>query len=376
MRERARTVSLPPSKPDDEIVAAPVVAPSPLIAPEAGLRMIGSRPERTDQPGRTYTGVGVVMEAIGAGKVLSAELAETKAKLRELDGSTLVKSLDPTTICRSQWANRVEAEFVTKEFLELKEEIASAGGNVQPIKVRVSPRGDSVEYEIVFGHRRHQACLELGIPVNAIVEVSMSDQDLFAEMDRENRARKNLSAWEQGRTYEAALKAGLYSSLRQLAENLGVDQGNATKANQLAKLPKDVVAAFATPLDLQVRWAKLLTDAVQKDPDGVIQRARALAKHREGLDAAAIFDRLVGKESKPKVPGIEIAAGGKRAATLRTGPNGKAILEFEAGALLVEWHAQLAKIVQVFLEGEASRSRGDVPYITLVERLESALGDE
>jgi hypothetical protein len=29
--------------------------------------------------------------------------------------------------------------------------------------------GDATRYEIVFGHRRHRACLELGLPVLAVL---------------------------------------------------------------------------------------------------------------------------------------------------------------------------------------------------------------
>ncbi|MBK9363084.1 MAG: hypothetical protein IPM99_19260 [Rubrivivax sp.] len=75
---------------------------------------------------------------------------------------------------------------------------------------------------MVFGHRRHRACLELGLPVQAMV-VDMYDQQLFEAMERENRARKNLSAWEQGTMYRRALDEGLYPSQRRLAESLGVD---------------------------------------------------------------------------------------------------------------------------------------------------------
>ena len=47
--------------------------------------------------------------------------------------------------------------------LALKDEIANAGGNVQPIQVRAiqgAPRvfdGQTPTHEIVYGHRRHQA---------------------------------------------------------------------------------------------------------------------------------------------------------------------------------------------------------------------------
>ena len=158
--------------------------------------------------------------------------------------------------------------------------------------------GQTPTHEIVFGHRRHQACLELGLPVNAVTVDSMDDKALFEAMDRENRGRKNLSPWEQGRMYDQAIKQGLYPSLRRLSESLGVNLSDASRAVQLAKLPKEIVAAFASPLDLQVRWAKPLADVLQRDPEGVLSRARSCAKEAGPRGAVEVYGRLIGLEAK------------------------------------------------------------------------------
>ncbi len=307
---------------------------------------------------RKFTGVGSVMAAITREAEVSselvdarAELSEAKAKLAELDGAVLVRALDTALIRRSRWANRSEAEFKTADFQQLKEEIADAGGNVQAIKVRVFD-GQTAGYEIVYGHRRYQACLELGLPVNAVVVERMSDLELFAEMDRENRARKNLSAWEQGRMYEDALKSGLFSSVRKLSESLGVNLSDASRAIQLAKLPKEVIGAFASPLDLQVRWAKPLADVLQADPDGVLARARTLAKAREGLSAGEVFDKLVGKGSGAQPTSVAVHAGGKQVAELKLGTKGRATVEIFAGMLKPERHDELVKHLASFFKDE------------------------
>ena len=308
-----------------------------------------------DPAARKFTGVGSVMAAITREAEVSHELVGVRAdldeatrRLAEFDGALLVRALDPASIRRSRWANRNEAEFATPEFRQLKDEIASSGGNVQAIKVRVID-GQSHKYEIVFGHRRYQACLELGLPVQAVVVDRMSDQELFEAMDRENRVRKNLSAWEQGRMYDDAVKNGLYPSIRRLAESLGVNQSDATRAIQLAKLPKEIVSAFASPLDLQVRWAKPLGDALQRDPDGVLSLARTLTKKRDGLTATEIFDRLVGKPDTSPHAGLTVTAGGKKVATLKPAAKGRAVVEFEAGALALDRHEALVKLLERFL---------------------------
>ena len=333
----------------------------------------GDKPALANRPrDRPYTGVGSVMAAITREAEVSQELVGVQGQLsearRQLDGFknvALVMALDPTTIRRSRWANRNQAEFSTPEFQALKAEIEQAGGNVQPIKVRVATAavaaveaaeaaaavfdGQTHRYEIVYGHRRHQACLELGLPVNAVVAQVMSDQALFAAMDRENRGRKNLSAWEQGRMYGDALKAGLFPSLRRLSESLGVNLSDASRTVQLAKLPADVVAAFASPLDLQVRWAKPLVDALQKDPDTVLVRARAIAKNRADLVANQIFDRLIGLVEQPASTVSAVLMAGKPVATLKMGRQGRVVVEFEPGALPAARHPAFVSLVEAFL---------------------------
>jgi ParB family chromosome partitioning protein len=196
----------------------------------------------------------------------------------------------------SRFANRHILSFSGPEFADLKAEIASAGRNVQAIKVRPVKGGEGgQEYEIAFGHRRHRACLELGLPVATIVE-DLTDAELFAEMERENRERQNLSPWEQGVMYKRALEEKLYPSLRKMAAALGAQAGNVSTAVQLASLPEEVVAAFASPLVLQYRWAAPLKEAADSNPDSVRTLAAELSKLEPKLPAKEVLARLTGGE--------------------------------------------------------------------------------
>lgn len=229
-------------------------------------------------------------------KKLSGEINAVKDKLAEFESADLVKRMDPNLIKASHWANRAEASFLTKDFESLKKEIESAGGNVQPIKVRPIPgvpEDVAEQYEIVFGHRRHRACLELGIDVLALVE-ELTDADLFAQMDRENRQRADLRPYEQGVMYAKALDEGLFASMRKMAEALGVSQANVSKAVALARLPQKVLDAFSSPLDIHFNWAALLTEAIQKDPDIVLSRAAELAAITPKPGPGGVLERLIG----------------------------------------------------------------------------------
>lgn len=239
-------------------------------------------------------GSPVASAAASHGAVTHGKIAMLEHELKELRAGSPRLMLDPSVIHPSRWANRHELSFAGSDFQQLKDEIAGAGKNVQPIKVRPLS-GKAGEYEIVFGHRRHRACLELGLQVEAIVE-SMDDQALFAEMDRENRVRADLRPYEQGLMYRRALDEGLFPSLRQMAEKLGVDVSAVSKARDIAALPQFVLDAFSSPLAIQFRWSVLLKDALKTDAEAVKARALKIAadKKEQSLPDAKVLDALCG----------------------------------------------------------------------------------
>lgn len=296
------------------------------------------------------TAPGAMMHFLATQSHAMKETELLKEKLESYVGSSAVRELDPARIVPSRWANRHPASFKAAEFTALREEIRSAGGNVQPIKVRPLRGVENVDYEIVFGHRRHRACLDLELPVLAMIE-EVSDLELFSEMDRENRQRADLSAWEQGQIYRKALDEGLYGSLRRLADAIGADPGNVSKAITLARLPDAVIESFPSPLAIQFNWGPALSAAVQKDPEGTIARAKELAPRK--LGAREVFDALTGVQGAV-VPynTVEVkleSKDGKRSALIKTDTSGKAIIKFSKGVMDAKARSELTRFIQQFL---------------------------
>lgn len=321
----------------------------------------GAKPvSETADPSKSKTAPGTMMGFLTAQSTAMVEAEALKERVKTLEGGSPLRRLDPATVKASKWANRHESSFLTAEFQDLKAEIAAAGGNVQPIKVRPvqvlngsTPLTDPT-YELIFGHRRHRACMDLGIPVLAAIEEA-SDVSLFEQMERENRGRKNLSAWEQGTMYRKALDEGLYSSLRRLADSLGVDVSLVSKSVSLARLPDAVVAAFQSPLDIQFRWAAPLAEAMQKDPDGTLERSRTLAGARGDLNAAGVFSKVIGLPD-PVLNGstrstLTISKAGKLAGKLSADNKGRAVVRFEANAFPDSKRKALVKVIEDFLKG-------------------------
>lgn len=299
---------------------------------------------------RRRSGVSSISQSIGTMHRI-ADLEEEVAKLRA--GESLVK-LDPKLIRQSRWRNRSDASFTGVPFSELKAEIAEAGGNVVPIKVRriASAQADGPAYEIVYGRRRNRACLELGLLVSAVV-VDMTDEQAFIEAERENRHRADLTPWEQGVFYADALREGLFASQRQMAQRLGVTQPLVSAAVRLASLPEYVVDAFSSPLDLQYRWGADLAAALEKDSARVQKEALAIAATEPRPNAKAVVERLTRSASKvvPENANVhQFKVAGKTAGTLTVDAAGAITLRLRAGVGKTNLTDELRKLVSKNLE--------------------------
>ena len=293
---------------------------------------------------------------------LQGRLADALGELQQWEGAKAARLIDPKLVEPSRFANRHELNYTGPEFAALRAEIESAGGNVQPIKLRsVATAADGQpRYEVVFGHRRHRACLELGLPVLAVID-NLDDRALFVEMDRENRARKDLSAWEQGMMYRRALQQGLFPSNRKLAEAIGVDLSALGKALALADLPEPLVQAFASPLGLQFRWAKPLAAALQTHGDAVLRRAAELAQQPADRKPKAVFDALMAAAGQgverfhPLQMSAPIALhiDGTTAGEVSVGQGGEVRVRIEAGLVAADRLAGLARLIDGFLRNGA-----------------------
>lgn len=288
--------------------------------------------------------------------LIQSRLDETLGELRQWEGATAVRALEPQQIVRSSYANRHELNFEGSDFAALKDEIASAGRNIQPIKVRpIKDKSGAELFEIVFGHRRHEACRQLGIPVFAIVD-NLDDQSLFVEMERENRSRKDLSAWEQGVMYRRALSSGLFPSNRKLADAIGADLGAVGKAIALADLPHEVVSAFSSPMDLQYRWSKPLKDALDADRKGVLSRAHVLATASVKKKGPEVFAELIGQGragglngSTPSANELVVSGNNGQSAAIKTDASGRVQVSFARG-LNAQQTQQLSRLLREFLK--------------------------
>jgi ParB family chromosome partitioning protein len=309
-----------------------------------------ARPEPSDSETKGISPSGLARTAALQRKEIFKENEELKKRISDWDHVSVTKKIDPDLIEATKWANRHEQSFASEEFKELVKEIRAAGGNVQPIKVRPIPGSEPQRYEIVFGHRRHRACLELGLQVLAMIE-PIDDQRLFIEMDRENRERADLRPYEQGVMYARALDAGLFPSNRKMAETLGVDLGGIGKLLAIARLPAEVLSAFDSPLDIQFAWGTVIAAALQKDPDVVLAKAQAFNNAQPKPKAIDIFKAMTQGEVDSVYPQEKstVDLSGKAGAKAKILFNGKK-LSAVVSNVSVKRRAEFEKVIQKFLD--------------------------
>jgi len=294
------------------------------------------------------TGPGQMLAFMGQKAEADGEIKTLKERLSQYADSMPTKKIDCAEIEASSWANRHADSFRTAAFLRLKDDIESAGGNVQPILVAPS-MGTGAKYKIVFGHRRYNACKQLALPVSAVIyDAKMEEKELFTTMDRENREREDLTAYEQGKMYRMALDEGLYPSARKLAEELGVSHTWVNKSLAVADLPVPVVECFRSPLDIQARHAGVLGAAMVRDSRGVLKRAEKLRDLK--LPAGQVVDGLLGSKGEPKQgKSASVQVDGKKVGSIELG-NKAILIKLDPLQLDAEKAKGLQKLIEQYLQ--------------------------
>jgi ParB family transcriptional regulator, chromosome partitioning protein len=234
---------------------------------------------RVMDPTRVKAHIAVVGEQVREGFASRVERLEAARQ-----AGMVVLRLDPKLIHSSEFANRLQSSLheVDAEFRLLKEDIRTQG-QLDPIRVRPVAPGSAYEYEIVYGHRRHAACLALdgetdgGFRVLALLDAAAMDRKrLVLQMHAENDVREDLSPYEYGRMYRSWLSAGLFDTQADLAAAVGRDDSPVSMYLQIGDLPAQVLAAFQDPREISLRWAPQIMKALKEDRELVIGIARTI----------------------------------------------------------------------------------------------------
>ncbi|HWW21259.1 MAG TPA: ParB/RepB/Spo0J family partition protein [Steroidobacteraceae bacterium] len=228
----------------------------------------------------------------GVGVVRAPRISKLSAPSAPSASPTII-SINPFK-CRV-WAlhDRLD-DYVNEESCKAEIESFAAHGQLVPTLGRALRNDPDYDVEIIYGARRLFVAQHLGVALKVELR-EMSDREAIVAMDIENRHRKDISAYERGRTYQRWLRAMHFASQDDIARALNVSSSQVSRLLKLSQLPSVIVAAFASPLDIREGWGIELYRAWhEKGLQGLMaQRARAIAERVPRLSAAEVYERLL-----------------------------------------------------------------------------------
>lgn len=227
-----------------------------------------------------------------------------------------LRKVDPNR-CRMWEHHNRSYELLTEDNCrDLIDSIVAQGGQEQPAIVREIRGEGAHRFEVIAGARRHFAISwlrEHNYPqFQYYVEIrDLEDEGCFRLADLENRNRKDISDYERAMDYRGALKR-YYPTQLEMAKRLNVAENWLSRYLMLAKLPSEIVSAYADFHDLKLRHARDLSPLL-KSASGqkkIIAVAKSLAEQHQADRAAGaapmsgpeVFQALLkaAKSSTPK----------------------------------------------------------------------------
>lgn len=191
--------------------------------------------------------------------------------------------------CR-MWAdhNRRYDLLNERNCADLLDGIKAQGEQEFPAIVRRVDGDADVEFEVICGARRHWAISWLRAnnftKFKFLVEVrELNDEEAFRLADAENRERADISDYERASDYLGALERFYGGKQRAMADRLEVTEGWLSRYLDLARLPEEIVNAFATVTDLRLQHGRALKPLLrfEKSKANLISCARELNRQQE-----------------------------------------------------------------------------------------------
>ena len=232
---------------------------------------------------------------------------------------------------------------------ELIDSIIAEGGQKVPAVVRRIEGDADHDYEVIAGTRRHWSISWLrghSYPDMMFVAqvVTLDDEAAFRLADLENRARADVSDLERARNYAAALTLHYGNHASRMAERLKVSKGWLSKMLRVASLPEEIVDAFASPAEVQLKSGYAIAQALgdRSTAARIMATAKTLAREQQQrraqglvpLPAADVARRLLAapQDGDDAPPYVWTGPQGRAALTVQTINRQGMTIRLHAGA--------------------------------------------
>ena len=214
--------------------------------------------------------------------------------------------VDPARCRMWERHNRDYALLTPENCRDLIDGIKAQGQQEFPAIVRRLD-GEDHDFEVICGARRHFAVSWLRAnnypQFRYLVEVrDLTDEEAFRLADIENRDREDISDYERAVDYAQAIKLYYGGQQKAMAERLEVSPPWLSRYLTLAKLPEEIIKAFANRRDIRERHARALKPLLSNPEQAaaILEEASFLAhtqaraaKGQGGyVEAQDVFNRL------------------------------------------------------------------------------------
>jgi ParB family chromosome partitioning protein len=269
-------------------------------------------------------------------------LASRQSRMSELAAGAVVgravEQVDPAR-CRI-WSehNRDYAKLNEERCADLIESFKAQGRQEFPAIVRRVQDEPGIDFEVISGARRHWTVSWLRqhnyADFRYLVEVrELTDEEAFRISDLENRARDDLSDIERARDYLKALGRHYGGKQKDMAERLKVSEAWLSRYLDLARLPTELVAAFADPHELKIKHVTQLKPLLKPDDRAkrVLAEAGVIAGGKgegDSLKPQDVLRRLAAAADPPKRSGSPKKSG-KADSEVITSEKGKPVLRID-----------------------------------------------
>jgi ParB family transcriptional regulator, chromosome partitioning protein len=278
---------------------------------------------------------------VGATQRTLTDMRQDRDRLEaQLAASGGVREIDPRLVDPSPFRDRLPDDDAAA-FDAFKATIASEGQKV-PVELRRNPALPA-RYQLVYGHRRWRAALELGLGLKAIV-VEIDDKGLAIAQGIENSARQDLSWIEKALFAWQMDKAGIRA--RDIRAALSVDDAEITRFRLVCRtLGLDLILGIGrAPRVGRPRWLELAAKAGGDDrwPERL---AKTLAAAKESSSDER-FAACMAVVAAPKPAA--------RGALALTGASGRAFgsAAFSGNSLRLQIETREAEAFLAFMERE------------------------
>ncbi|MTH96692.1 plasmid partitioning protein RepB [Roseibium sp. RKSG952] len=298
---------------------------------------------------------------------IKSPVVNSVAKVMDNKKDDTAVYLNPFDVEPSFMRDRYDMDPEAREKLDqLKASIRDMEGNYAPAAVRPHPK-ERGKYQLVFGHRRHQAIKELANEsaepnkwlLKAFIN-SVSDEELLLLQTSENAERLDLTYIERASWAHSLLKnTGL--TQKDIAPRLGLEKASLSKMlSTVTNIPEDVRYAIGRAEGVgEPRWMALskflknehLVDLIRLEigkPDfpelsSKERMERALLVMKQATTAAnkaAQKSKKPAPKAQPSVPAETLMHNGRQIGMARTSQAGMHLTISSENAEFGEWIKQ------------------------------------